>query len=237
MAGRGPASNSKRIQEARSGHANRRGSSTSSGPTEIAPNEEQGVRYRDNVYGASPARIRAAACCSQGIRARAARGQQDEKQYGIHEQQDDVRQVGALAWSHHTQSMLSYTPSPTGQQAITTASARLEGSRVPPLLVYYPRSAGMARAITSNSLLPCSARRADLPRDGLPGTQPLGQFRPPTSARDVAHRDGDGLSLADQYDEPLPTCDAGVEKVPLQHGVVLQHDRDDYSGYSEPWDL
>jgi len=136
------------------GHANRRGSSTSSGPTEIAPNEEQGVRYRDNVYGASPARIRAAACCSQGIRARAARGQQDEKQYGIHEQQDDVRQVGALAWSHHTQSMLSYTPSPTGQQAITTASARLEGSRVPPLLVYYPRSAGIARAITSNSLLP-----------------------------------------------------------------------------------
>ena len=50
----------KRIQEARSGHANRRGSSTSRGRSEIAPNEEQRVRYRDNVYGASPARIRAA---------------------------------------------------------------------------------------------------------------------------------------------------------------------------------
>jgi|ERR1700722_10174654 hypothetical protein len=61
-----------------------------------------------------------------------------------------------------------------------------------------------------------------------PGTQPLGQFRPSTSARDVAHRDGDGLSLADQYNQPLSTCDAGVEKVPLQHGVVLCHDGDDY---------
>jgi hypothetical protein len=49
-------------------------------------------------------------------------------------------------------------------------------------------------------------------------------------ARDVAHRDGDGLFLADQYNQPLPTCDAGVEKVPLQHGVVLRHDRDDYGG-------
>ena len=74
------------------------------------------------------------------------------------------------------------------------------------------------------------ARRTDLPRDGLPGSQPLGQFRPPTPARDVAHRDGDGLFLADQYNQPLPTCDAGVEKVPLQHGVVLRHDRDDYGG-------
>ena len=76
-------------------HANRRGSSTSSGRSEIAPNEEQGVRYRDSVYGC----LRSESCAHSGcrllfagIRARAARGQQDEKQYGIHEQQDDVRQ-------------------------------------------------------------------------------------------------------------------------------------------------
>jgi hypothetical protein len=36
---------------------------------------------------------------------------------------------------------------------------------------------------------------ADLPCGGLPGTQPLGQFRPTTPARDVAHRDGNGLFL------------------------------------------
>jgi hypothetical protein len=43
-----------------------------------------------------------------------------------------------------------------------------------------------------------------LPCDGLPGTQPLGQFRPPTPARDIAHRDGDRLFLPDQYNQPLP---------------------------------
>src|SRR6267154_542602 len=36
--------------------------------------------------------------------------------------------------------------------------------------------------------------------------------------------------LSDQHDQPLPAGDAGVEKVPLQHGVVLRHDRDDYGG-------
>jgi hypothetical protein len=29
----------------------------------------------------------------------------------------------------------------------------------------------------------------------------------------------DGLLLTDQHDKPRATCDAGVEKVPLKHGV------------------
>ena len=58
------------------------------------------------------------------------------------------------------------------------------------------------------------------------GTQPFAQLRPTTPARDVAHCDGDGLLLSDQHDQPLAACDAGVEKVPLQHGVVLRHDRE-----------
>ena len=55
------------------------------------------------------------------------------------------------------------------------------------------------------------------------GTQPLAELRPPPPARDVAHRDGDGLLLPDQHDQPLAAGDAGVEQVPLQHGVVLGH--------------
>ena len=81
-----------------------------------------------------------------------------------------------------------------------------------------------------------SLKYADLPCDGLPGTQPLCQFRPSTT-RDVADRDGDGLFLTDQYNQPCSTCDAGVEKVPLQHGVVLRHDRMTTAGYSDPSDL
>ena len=46
----------------------------------------------------------------------------------------------------------------------------------------------------------------------------------------VPHRDGDGFLLPDQHDQPLAARDAGVEKVPLQHSVVLRHDRNDYGG-------
>jgi hypothetical protein len=41
-------------------------------------------------------------------------------------------------------------------------------------------------------------------------------------------RDGDGLFLADQHDEPLASGDAGIEQVPLQHGIVLGHDGNDH---------
>ena len=34
----------------------------------------------------------------------------------------------------------------------------------------------------------------------------------------------------DQNDQPLAACDAGVEKIPLQHDVVLRHDRNDHGG-------
>ena len=70
-----------------------------------------------------------------------------------------------------------------------------------------------------------STGHADRPREGRAGTQPLLQLRPTPPARDVAHRDGDGLLLPDQNDKPIAAGDAGVEKVPLQHGVVLRHDR------------
>jgi hypothetical protein len=43
------------------------------------------------------------------------------------------------------------------------------------------------------------------------------QLRPPPPARDIAHRDGDGLLLPDQYHKPLAAGDPVV------------------AGYSEPW--
>jgi hypothetical protein len=66
--------------------------------------------------------------------------------------------------------------------------------------------------------------------DVLPGerarTQPFLQLRPPPPTRDVAYRDGDGLFLTDQHDQPFAARYAGVEQVPLQHRIVLgsQHD-------------
>jgi len=59
--------------------------------------------------------------------------------------------------------------------------------------------------------------------------QPFVQFRPPSSPRHVAHGNRDGFLLADQHDEALPSGDAGIEQVALQHRVVLvQHG--DYDG-------
>jgi hypothetical protein len=34
--------------------------------------------------------------------------------------------------------------------------------------------------------------------------QPLAQLRPPPPAQDIAYRDGDGLLLPDQHDQPSP---------------------------------
>jgi hypothetical protein len=36
------------------------------------------------------------------------------------------------------------------------------------------------------------------------------------------------LLLPRQHNQPLAARDAGIEKIPLEHGVVLRHDRDDY---------
>ena len=63
-----------------------------------------------------------------------------------------------------------------------------------------------------------------------PRPKPLVQLRPAPPARDVANRDGDRLLLANQNDEVLAPGDTGVEEIPLQHGVVLRHDRDDHGG-------
>jgi hypothetical protein len=61
-------------------------------------------------------------------------------------------------------------------------------------------------------------------------SQPCRQLRPAPPARDVAHRDSHSFLLADQNDKPLAAGDAGIEKITLQHGVVLRYDRDHYGG-------
>src|SRR5438132_9726173 len=71
-----------------------------------------------------------------------------------------------------------------------------------------------------------STRHADLLREGRARTQPFLQLRPPPPTRDVAYRDGDRLFLTDQHDQPFAARYAGVEQVPLQHRIVLGHDRD-----------
>src|SRR5439155_23844891 len=60
--------------------------------------------------------------------------------------------------------------------------------------------------------------------------QPFVQLRPPPSSRDAAHRDRDSFLLADKHHQLLAARDARVEQVPLEHGVVLGHHRDDDGG-------
>ena len=57
--------------------------------------------------------------------------------------------------------------------------------------------------------------------------QPFTQLRPAPSAGDVAYRNGDSLLLTDHHDQSFAARDAGVEKIPLQHGVMLSEHRDD----------
>src|SRR5262249_23360854 len=64
--------------------------------------------------------------------------------------------------------------------------------------------------------------------------QPFCQLRPPAPPRDVAHRNGDGLLLSNQADQLLASGNAGVEKVPLQHGVMLSEYWDDHGGIFRP---
>ena len=53
--------------------------------------------------------------------------------------------------------------------------------------------------------------------------QTCGRLSKGPPARDVEHRDGDGLLLPNENDKPLASCDPGVEQITLQHGVVLRH--------------
>ena len=57
--------------------------------------------------------------------------------------------------------------------------------------------------------------------------QPVAQLRPAPAACDIAHGDGDRLLLTDQHDQPFAARHAGVQQVPLQHGVMLGQERDD----------
>src|SRR5262245_33558023 len=65
-------------------------------------------------------------------------------------------------------------------------------------------------------------------RPRLNGLQPLGQLRPPAPARNVAYGNGDGLLLSNQHYQPLAPSDARIKEVPLQHGVMLRHDRNNH---------
>ena len=60
--------------------------------------------------------------------------------------------------------------------------------------------------------------------------KPFGQLRPPAPSGGIAHRNGDGLLLPNQHNQLLASGDAGVEKVSLQHGVMLSEHRNDCCG-------
>ena len=59
--------------------------------------------------------------------------------------------------------------------------------------------------------------------------EPLPELGPPPSPGDVLHGDRHRSLLADEHHQPLAARHAGVEEVPLQHGVVLGHERDDHA--------
>jgi hypothetical protein len=67
-------------------------------------------------------------------------------------------------------------------------------------------SGGRKREHRQSALL----ARHDLPRNGSTGTQPLAQLRPTSPARNVAHRNCDGLLLPDQNDQPLAALSAAL---------------------------
>ena len=60
--------------------------------------------------------------------------------------------------------------------------------------------------------------------------EPFVQLRPPPPSRDAAHSDCEGFLLAHQHDQLLAPRDSSVEQIPLQHGKMLGHHRDDDSG-------
>jgi hypothetical protein len=71
-----------------------------------------------------------------------------------------------------------------------------------------------------------SPRRSAVIKMGWGGAVPAAS----TTVVGPRHFDGDcdSLLLPNQYDQLLTPSDPGVEKVPLQHRVVLRHDRDDH---------
>jgi hypothetical protein len=60
--------------------------------------------------------------------------------------------------------------------------------------------------------------------------EPFAQLRPPSSAGDILDGDHHGLLLTHQNDQSFASCDTGVEKVALEHGVMLRRDRNDDDG-------
>src|ERR1700680_1254703 len=59
---------------------------------------------------------------------------------------------------------------------------------------------------------------------------PFTQLGPASPARYVTNRDGDSLLLANKHNQLLASGNTGIEQVPLEHGVVLRHDRNDDRG-------
>lgn len=58
-----------------------------------------------------------------------------------------------------------------------------------------------------------------VPVSGPPFAQPT--IRPAPASRRATHRDGGRLLLPHQHQQPLVPRDSGIERVPLQHGVVV----------------
>jgi hypothetical protein len=60
----------------------------------------------------------------------------------------------------------------------------------------------------------------------LPPPEPFGELRPAPSGLGSVDRDRERLSLAYEDNQTLASGHAGVDQVPLKHGVVLRRDRD-----------
>src|SRR5271167_24603 len=101
-------------------------------------------------------------------------------------------------------------------------STHIDGTHVP---VEEPSTASKAAHLFSARMSPF-ARCGHGPQEQSVGQaapfclatrwpQPLSQLRPAPPARNIANRDGDGLLLTHQHDQPLASGDSGVEQVPL----------------------
>src|SRR5208282_5412270 len=124
-----------------------------------------------------------------------------------------------------------WRPSASGSSPRSkTSSPRIRSARLERALV---SPSQVARApLTSRNVI---AIAPQLATDGMRGArragpQPIIEFRPASPARNISNGDCNGLLLADENHELLATGNAGVEEIPLQHRVVLGHDRDDHGG-------
>src|SRR5271165_4213768 len=124
-----------------------------------------------------------------------------------------------------------WRPSASGSSPRSkTSSPRIRSARLERALV--SRSQVVRAPLTSRNVIVIAPQLATDAMRGArrAGPQPIIEFRPASPARNISNGDRDGLLLADENHELLATGDAGIEEIPLQHWVVLRHDRDDHGG-------